>query len=110
MRSFTTSLCAVVIGLVVVTATQAGGKGSKSSGSYSKMSSSSYKMNSSSHYNSCYKGYCYDYGCKFWSNCCWNSSYGCNTYWCPTTCCNYYYCQPDCCYYPVTYCPYGTYC
>ena len=36
--------------------------------------------------------------------------YNCECYFDP--CCSawYYWCQPDCCYYPVSYCPYRTYC
>ena len=45
-----------------------------------------------------------------WSYRTWNSRYGCFTYWDPCTSCNYYWCQPYNCFYPVTYCPCGTYC
>ena len=40
----------------------------------------------------------------------YDSRYGCTCYWDP--CCNawYYWCQPANCYYPVSYCPYPSYC
>lgn len=57
-----------------------------------------------------YKGTCY-YGknCNFWSNSCYNNSYGCYTYWCPRSTCWFYWCQPYGCYLPVDYCPTGCY-
>jgi hypothetical protein len=69
-----------------------------------------------------YANYNVKYGTKFsygyyypgryhnhWSNYCWSGSYGCNLYYDP--CCSnwYYWCTPASCYYPVSYCPYGTY-
>ena len=57
-----------------------------------------------------YKGPCYKgKGCNFWTNCCWNQSYGCNLYWCPTEYCWFYWCQPHGCYLPVEYVPCGGY-
>jgi hypothetical protein len=40
----------------------------------------------------------------------WDARYGCICYWDPSVCVWYYWCQPDSCYYPVSYCPYRTYC
>lgn len=45
-----------------------------------------------------------------WSYWCWDKRYGCNLYYDPCLCCYYYFCVPDGCYYPVTYCPYKSYC
>lgn len=44
-----------------------------------------------------------------WSYRCWYDRCGCYCYYCPCTCCYYYWCGPDSCYYPISYCPYGTY-
>jgi hypothetical protein len=35
--------------------------------------------------------------------------YGCNVFLCAEEGCWYYWCPPDDCYYPIGYCPYGTY-
>ena len=45
-----------------------------------------------------------------WTSRSYSKQYGCWTYYCPSTCCSYYWCEPACCYYPVSYCPYQTYC
>ena len=45
-----------------------------------------------------------------WTSRSFDKRYGCWTYYCPSTCCSYYWCEPACCYYPVSYCPYKTYC
>jgi len=45
-----------------------------------------------------------------WTSRSYNKQYGCWTYYCPSTRCSYYWCEPACCYYPVSYCPYKTYC
>jgi hypothetical protein len=45
-----------------------------------------------------------------WTSHRWDSRYGCECYFDPCCNCWYYWCQPASCYYPVTYCPYQTYC
>jgi hypothetical protein len=45
-----------------------------------------------------------------WSYTYWDSRYGCYMYWDPYYTCYYYYCVPAASYYPVSYCPYNTYC
>jgi hypothetical protein len=44
-----------------------------------------------------------------WGSRCWNAHYHCWCRWCPVTCCNYYWCAPYNCYFPVGYCPTGSY-
>jgi hypothetical protein len=39
----------------------------------------------------------------------WDKRYGCRLYLDGDTGAYYYWCPPDDCYYPVDYCPYGTY-
>ncbi len=53
----------------------------------------------------CYKGKWHDH----WQCTCWRPDYGCNLYFCPSVRVWYYWCEPDDCYYPVDYCPYGTF-
>ncbi|HXG12792.1 MAG TPA: hypothetical protein VNK04_23740 [Gemmataceae bacterium] len=62
------------------------------------------------HAKKCHFGWCYpgSYHCH-WGHCCWSPVYGCTIYWCPYTCGYFYWCAPHGCYYPVTYCPTGTY-
>jgi hypothetical protein len=70
-----------------------------------------------------YTNYHQTYGTKFaygyfyrgrnhahWSYQRWDSRYGCNCYYDPCCTCWYYWCEPVSCYYPVSYCPYRTYC
>jgi hypothetical protein len=45
-----------------------------------------------------------------WSYCCYDFRYCCDIFWDPCCYCWYYYCVPADCYYPVSYCPYRTYC
>jgi hypothetical protein len=45
----------------------------------------------------------------YWGQRHWNSTYRCYCYTCPYTNCEYYYCRPYQCYYPVGYCPTGSY-
>jgi hypothetical protein len=45
-----------------------------------------------------------------WSYSRYDSRYGCTCYYDPCCSCWYYWCEPVSCYYPVTYCPYQTYC
>jgi hypothetical protein len=40
----------------------------------------------------------------------WDLRYGCYCYWDPCVLVWYYWCEQDDCYYPVSYCPYRTYC
>jgi hypothetical protein len=44
-----------------------------------------------------------------WSRVYIHPVYGCRVYYCPYTLVEYYWCPPDNCYYPISYCPYGTY-
>jgi hypothetical protein len=44
-----------------------------------------------------------------WGARCWHARYRCWCRWCPVTCCSYYWCGPYNCYFPVTYCPTGSY-
>ena len=44
-----------------------------------------------------------------WSQSRYNSQYGCNLFYDSADQCWYYWCPPDNCYYPLDYCPYGTY-
>ena len=79
--------------------------------------------NYSTGYGNRYANYNLTYGTRFaqgyyysgrnhnhWSYCRYDARYGCNCYYDP--CCSswYYWCEPASCYYPVTYCPYRTYC
>jgi hypothetical protein len=43
---------------------------------------------------------------RYWR---FDARYGCQCYWDPYASCWFYYCVPDDCFYPVSYCPYGTY-
>jgi hypothetical protein len=55
-------------------------------------------------------GYCYVGNThQHWVSTIWAPDCGCYTYYCPYTSVWYYWCQPDGCFYPVSYCPYGTY-
>ncbi len=118
MKRFLMSVAAVVLGLTVVAAAQAGGKGggsSKGSGSksISSQSSSSHSVSKSYSKANVKKGsfgyyYC-GKSCNFWTYKCYDARYGCSIYFDPSYSCYYYYCVPDDCYYPVTYCPYDCY-
>jgi hypothetical protein len=70
-----------------------------------------------------YANYHQTYGTKFaygylyrgrnhahWSYQRWDARYGCTCYYDPCCTCWYYWCEPASCYYPVSYCPYRTYC
>jgi hypothetical protein len=70
-----------------------------------------------------YANYHQNYGTRFahgyfysgrnhnhWSYTRFDSRYGCTCYYDPGCSCWYYWCEPVSCYYPVTYCPYQTYC
>jgi hypothetical protein len=74
-------------------------------------------------YSGRYANYHQTYGTRFaygyfyrgrnhshWSYQRWDARYGCYCYYDP--CCTswYYWCEPASCYYPVSYCPYQTYC
>ena len=47
---------------------------------------------------------------RHWSFCYWDPRYRCYCYWDPCVRAYYYWSMPDGCYYPVSYCPHGTYC
>jgi hypothetical protein len=94
------------------------GKNSNYTKSYTK-SNDGHKMGS--HDKS--KDYNQKYGTKFehgyfykgkfhdhWTCSRYDRRYGCNVYWDPCCLCWYYYCTPCECFYPVSYCPYSTYC
>ena len=49
------------------------------------------------------------FGHRHWTRCVWIPRYRTYCYWCPCTLQYYYWCQPRNCYYPVTYCPTGSY-
>jgi hypothetical protein len=53
----------------------------------------------------CYKTYTHNH----WAHCCYLPACGCECYYCPCTLVYYYWCVPDGCWYPISYCPYGTY-
>src|SRR5260370_29431180 len=56
-------------------------------------------------------GYYYSgYGHNHWSYSRYDARYGCTCYYDPFCSAWYYWCEPASCYYPVTYCPYRTYC
>jgi len=44
-----------------------------------------------------------------WARSSYNAGYGCNLYYDADEATWYYWCSPDNCYYPVSYCPYGSY-
>src|SRR5262245_31676644 len=93
------SVGAVVMGLVLVAAAQAGPKGesgSKGSSAHSYHLTHGSKMKNGSYF---YKGKDHFH----WSHRYWFGKYGCYTYYCPSTCCWYYWYQPGDCYYPVSY-------
>jgi hypothetical protein len=46
---------------------------------------------------------------RHWTRCVWIPRYRTYCYWDPSTTQYYYWCQPKNCYYPVTYCPTGSY-
>jgi hypothetical protein len=98
---------ALVAGLSVGGAVQAGGRGSSaaSSGhSMSHYSNGNYSGNygkGNKPYNSM-KSY-YGKNHNHWSHYCWNGKYGCNFYWCPWSLCYYYWYGPGNCYYPISY-------
>ena len=52
-----------------------------------------------------YQGYHHTH----WSRVYVHPVYGCRVYYDPYTLREYYWCAPALCYYPITYCPYGTY-
>jgi hypothetical protein len=45
-----------------------------------------------------------------WESQRFDARYGCTCFYDSSCSSWYYWCQPDDCYYPVTYCPYQTYC
>jgi hypothetical protein len=47
---------------------------------------------------------------QHWTLVRWDLRYGCYCYWDPYVSVWYYWCEQDVCYYPVSYCPYRTYC
>ncbi len=58
------------------------------------------------HHGWFYKGHHHHH----WSHRCWNSYCRCWCFWDPCVECYYYFCGQDDCYYPMDYCPYGSYC
>ena len=53
-----------------------------------------------------YKGKNHDH----WGPIRWDLRYGCYCFWDPCVASWYYWCEQDNCYYPVSFCPYRTYC
>src|SRR6202043_326977 len=86
-----------------------GGHGGHSGGHSGHSGSHTGSHSSSSHMPHGMKSYQGKYH-KHWSHYGYSKSYGCYLYYDPCCCSYYYYCQPACCYYPVSYCPYQTYC
>ena len=60
-----------------------------------------YKFNYVNHYRSLHHNWSY-------SN--YSPKYGCTIYHCPTTHADYYWSAAYSCYFPVSYCPTGSYC
>lgn len=55
-------------------------------------------------------GYCYfGQNHSHWASTSFYEPFGCNIYFCPCTQVWYYWCAPHGCYYPVSYCPTGSY-
>jgi hypothetical protein len=102
MKRFFLSLAAIVLGLVITNAVQAGKPGSsgKSQGSHVNHVNSSSHSNHNSH-NSHNKSFTKD-NFKY-THYSWCSKFGCYCYWCPSAYCYYYWCAPRCCYLPVSY-------
>jgi hypothetical protein len=48
-------------------------------------------------------------GHDHWTHRSFDQRRGCTLYYDSGDGCSYYWCEPDDCYYPVDYCPYGTY-
>jgi hypothetical protein len=64
-----------------------------------------------------YNYYTKDYYTKYycvapsygWASSCYDADYGCMVYYDRFTQTFFYWCVPDRCFYPLSYCPYGTY-
>jgi len=115
MNTFRTTLTAAAI-LIIGFASQAQANGRPSHGG----SHGSHAVHGGGHSN---HNYHVNHGTRFshgyfyngrnhshWSQQRFDRRYGCTCYF--DSGCNawYYWCQPAGCYYPVSYCPYGTYC
>ena len=128
MNQIRISLAAAAI-LMVAFASQTFANGRPSSSHRSNSHASSYRSNShGSHANynngrSFNHNYHTTHGTRFqhgyfyrghshshWTYQRYDSRYGCVCYYDPCCSCWYYWCEPASCYYPVTYCPYPTYC
>jgi hypothetical protein len=125
MLRFWTGAIAVAFALALVAQAQAGhpgGSSHMSSGSHLSFNQIHNDSHHDSHYDSHHDyflkfGKRFDYGYFYagrnfthWSYCYWDYRYGCYLYWDPSLSCYYYWCAPVSYYYPVTYCPYKTYC
>ena len=100
---------------------QAAPRGHSSHASSSSYHATSHGSNYVSHGR--FANYNINYGTRFahgyyysgrnhnhWSYSRYDARYGCVCYYDPCCSCWYYWCEPASCYYPVTYCPYSTYC
>jgi len=119
MRRIHLCVAAAILSMALATTAQAGPKGggghgpgshgpSKSGGSKSGTSKSGTSHNGTG------KGSASKSGIKgksghHWGKKTFDKRYGCKLYFDAGTGDWYYWCSPDDCYYPVDYCPYGTY-
>src|SRR5947209_6873501 len=122
MKAFLTGVAAVVLGLTVLGTSEAAGRGGP-------VSQGSRAGNFSSHVGHAgvghqgFHNYHLSHGKKFshgyfyegkyhqhWSYSYFDKRYGSYLYYDPCCYSYYYYCAPKACYYPVSYCPYQTYC
>ena len=128
MRSYMTGVVAVALGLAVVAAAQAGGRGNSGGSRGSSFRTASYRSsstrfithdvrhNTGNYSNKSFKDYNLKYGTKFgygflykgryhkhWSCRYWCGTYGCWYYYDPCCRCYYYWYGADSCWYPVSY-------
>jgi len=107
MKAFVTSVAAVAIGLTVIGTSQAAGRSAPAS----RGGHQGYANYHLSHGKKFEHGYFYEgkYH-QHWSYSYLDKRYGTYLYYDPCCYSFYYYCAPKACYYPVSYCPYQTYC
>jgi len=110
-------IAALVVGLCFeTTALAKGGHGGSSSGrsnassrSNASRSNRSVSKAGKSMSGKMAKGHHSHHRNHHWSSSRYFAQYGCTLYYDTDEQCWYYWCQPDDCYYPLSYCPYGTY-
>jgi hypothetical protein len=123
MKTFALMTAGLTLALAAGVAQAKGPKGGGMSGGGKPTMSAPRTTHSMGNVNKGNSSYHLQHGTKFsqgyffkgkqhthWTSRSFDKRYGCWTYYCPSTCCSYYWCEPACCYYPVTYCPYKTYC